>query len=181
VTARTRWTRGALVAATLAAVAALVAASPSPRSPGGPRATPSPTPLPDYNQRLGSNRQAADAAAAAGRLLFANAGYWEVFVRTDPLALPKVDPSRPALAASPVPGVAKVLLVMATESGASLTQFRGTGHDHERAAMTPLLRELAARFPGAPVECDVYFGESHLHARATLSGGAIQYTVLDTL
>jgi hypothetical protein len=151
-----------------------------------PRGTPRPTPSFDahYNGRAGSNRAAAEVSFAIARDLFKDGvSYWEVFVRTTPLDPdPPSDPLDAAQLARQGAAVTRVDMVMATEAGQAVQKFRAGGHAHEQGVMEGELALLRQAFPKAStIQMRIYYGESHQHALATWSGGALQYPVLDRL
>jgi hypothetical protein len=133
----------------------------------------------DYNARFGNNRPAATAALLIGRILYSDAGYWEVFVETQPASLPTggaTDAISVLRAGRPA---SSVLVVMASEAGDAIKRFAGRNVATERAEVLKLARLAAVRFPSASITVRVYYGEQHQHASATYAGGKLTYTVLD--
>jgi hypothetical protein len=167
-----------LVAATIAVAGC---ASPVARK-AGPSPAVSPVaevPLPDYNSRLGSNRLAAEAGVALGRLLYQGGQYWEVYVRTTPPVLPgKYDPGHPQASAPAAALVTQVDVVMATESGAAIRVFGAGGDAHERAVLSELDAALRKAFPNLATDnMRVFYGESFQHGAAVFDHGKLsQYT-----
>ena len=172
-------------------------------SSGAPRGTPSPSPssigfgqlgngavgpaqspLPvltenDYNARIGNSRAAAEAAIVVARDLYTKTGYWEVFVRVDPVTVPwKYDAAVPATLDQPQAGIQKVQLVMATEAGGSIKALQTAGESQEKEIIRHELALLEVRFPGASqYTVQVFFGESFQQATGTLSRGQFNLTI----
>lgn len=139
-----------------------------------PSAAPEPA-LPDFNSRLGSNRVAAEAAATLGRRLYAGGQYWEVYVRTQPAALPGLyDPGDPGASRPAAARVTATEVVMATESGAAIKAFSQGGEAHEREVMIDLDGLLRQAFPGLGTDnIRIFFGESFQHALVMFDHGKL--------
>ena len=153
-------------------------------TPPSPSPSPSPSPpaIPDFNGRVGSNRVAAEASLRAGRALYADGEYWEVFVRTTPPQLTGTyDPGDPASATPIAAQATDIDVVMATESGAAIRLFGAGGVVHEKAEINRVVKVLTAAFPNVKnISFRVFYGEAFQHATAHYHAGVLDYTVAAT-
>jgi len=108
--------------------------------------------------------------------------YWEAIVHTTPSTLGTVDPGDPAGYVRADARATSVDLILATESGVAVREFRSGGHDHEKAVVLSVAQLLQQLFPKATViTVEVLYGESHLHSKSTYTSGQLDYSVVDSL
>ena len=152
-------------------------------------ATPQPTPatlaLPPigFNHRYGNNPVSAKDGFNLERSLFASKVFWEVALRTDPVKAGYVNMADPAAITAARHAATSLLIVIATENGATITGMLAFRSDPAQAAYCEAIVDRVRAFGYdnlTSVQLLVFFTEADNHAKLTWSPGAgYKYTVYD--
>ena len=152
-------------------------------------ATPQPTPatlaLPPigFNHRYGNNPVAAKDGFNLERLLFASKVFWEVALRTDPVKTGYVNMADPVAVSGARHAATSLLIVIATENGATITGLLAYRSDPAQAAYCETIvdRVRALGYDHlTSVQLLVFFTEADNHAKLTWSPSAgYAFTVYD--